>query len=205
MTLSSSQAGPVRDRFFEGRGGPGGRLTHCMVCAGNGQAAAVGPAGLAAIRKFVSAGKGYIGTCGGSFLGIQHVGFYLPTEHTPCGDVSRQDKLTQPHCTPATQEPFDRGDGNVLVEFTQAGLAQLRLPRARFGGNTTIFYAQGPIVKAAALPPWVAQLAFYRSEIHSKHTANTTGEMVGTVSFCVCLFMREFTAGICLLMFSSRK
>ena len=42
------------------------------------------------------------------------------------------------------------------------------------------FYGQGPIVKKDAFPPWVQQLAFYRTEIHSKHTANTTGEMVGT-------------------------
>jgi putative intracellular protease/amidase len=94
--------------------------------SGNGQAAAVTPAGLVALRKFVAAGKGYIGTCGGSFLGLQHVGFYLPAKHTPCGDVSSSDKTTQPHCAPATQEPWDRGDGDVLVEFTQAGLAQVR-------------------------------------------------------------------------------
>ena len=171
--------------------------------SGNGQAAAVGPAGLVALRKFVAAGKGYIGTCGGSFLGLQHVGFYLPPKHAPCGDVSKADKLLQPHCTPLTQEPFDRGDGDVQVEFTQAvssdtfsicapsvsltpkvslfqGLEQLSLPPAQFSGNVTIFYGQGPIVKGDAFPPFVKQLAFYRSEIHSRHTANTTGEMLNT-------------------------
>ena len=48
------------------------------------------------------AGRGYIGTCGGSFLGLQHVGFYLPANHTPCGDPNKA------HCTPITQEPWDR-------------------------------------------------------------------------------------------------
>ena len=148
--------------------------------SGNGQAAAVGPAGLVALRKFVAAGKGYIGTCGGSFLGLQHVGFYLPPKHVPCGDVSKADKLLQPHCTPLTQEPFDRGDGDVQVEFTLEGLNLLSLPPAQFSGNVTIFYGQGPIVKGDAFPPFVKQLAFYRSEIHSRHTANTTGEMVNT-------------------------
>ena len=151
-----------------------------MDFAGNGQASAVGPEGLVALRKFVSAGKGYIGTCGCSFLGLQHVGFYLPPSHAPCGDVSPDDKLLQPHCTPPTQEPFDRGDGDVLVEFTQAGLAQLNLPPSKFSGNVTIFYGQGPIVRGDAFPLWVQQLAFYSSEIHSKHTVNTTGEMVNT-------------------------
>ena len=106
--------------------------------SGNGQASAVTPAGLTALRNFVSAGGGYIGTCGGSFLGLQHVGFYLPAKHAACGNVSPADKLLQPHCSPATQEPFDRGDGNVLVEFTQTGLTQLNLPPAKFSGNVTM-------------------------------------------------------------------
>ena len=143
--------------------------------SGNGQAGAVGAAGLEALRRFVSAGKGYIGTCGGSFLGLQHVGFYLPSNHTPsCG------LKPLPHCTPTTQQPWDRGDGDVLIEFTQAGLEQLNLPPSTYGGNVTIFYGQGPIVKPEALLSTVSQLAFYRTEIHSKHPAETTGEMVNT-------------------------
>ena len=39
--------------------------------SGNGQAKAIGLAGLEALRKFVQAGGGYIGTCGGAFLGLQ--------------------------------------------------------------------------------------------------------------------------------------
>ena len=46
----------------------------------------VDPTGLVALRKFVAAGKGYIGTCGGSFLGLPHVGFYLPPQHAPARD-----------------------------------------------------------------------------------------------------------------------
>ena len=73
-----------------------------------------------------------------------------------------------------------RGDGDVLVEFTQSGLEQLGLSPSTYGGNVTIFYGQGPIVKGDALPPSVKQLAFYRTEIHSKHSAETTGEMIDT-------------------------
>ena len=38
-----------------------------------------------------------------------------------------------------------------MVEFTQAGLAQLNLPASRFSGNVTIFYGQGPIATLVAL------------------------------------------------------
>lgn len=41
--------------------------------SGGGQARAIGEEGLVALRRFVGAGRGYIGTCGGAFLGIQHV------------------------------------------------------------------------------------------------------------------------------------
>ena len=41
--------------------------------SGGGQARAIGEEGLVALRQFVGAGRGYIGTCGGAFLGIQHV------------------------------------------------------------------------------------------------------------------------------------
>jgi len=68
--------------------------------SGSGQSTAVGLAGLAALREFVAAGKGYIGTCGGAFLGLQHVRFY---GHGPKG------------LGPPTQEPWDRGHGVVQV------------------------------------------------------------------------------------------
>ena len=45
--------------------------------SGNGQAKAVGLKGLEALRKFVQAGGGYMGTCGGAFLGLQVGGFRL--------------------------------------------------------------------------------------------------------------------------------
>ena len=80
--------------------------------SGNGQAEAIGPAGIAALRKFVAAGGGYIGTCGGAFLGLQHALFYGD------GPLGRG---------PPTQEPFDRGHGNVSVEFSPTGLRELKL------------------------------------------------------------------------------
>ena len=133
--------------------------------SGNGQAKGVGDAGLAALRTFVRSGKGYIGTCGGAFLALQHVQLYGsgPKGHGP-----------------TTQEPFDRGDGNVSVAFTPRALAMLVLPSDWRGTNVTISYDQGPIVKAADLPGEVVQLAFFKTEVHKKHANQTTGEMVGT-------------------------
>jgi glutamine amidotransferase-like uncharacterized protein len=138
--------------------------------SGNGQAAAIGDAGMAAVRNFVSSGGGYIGTCGGAFLGIQHIKFYGNGPNGPSGRG------------PPTQEPFDRGHGTVNVEFTKDGVADLGLDVSIFGGNknVTIMYWQGPIVKTVDLPKNVSKLAFFRTEIHSKHTNETTGEMVNT-------------------------
>ena len=135
--------------------------------SGNGQANAVGESGLAALRRFVAAGGGFVGTCGGAFLGLQHAHFYGD------GPAGRG---------PPTQEPFDRGHGNVSVEFTMQGLSALQLgdETGPFGGNVTIMYWQGPIVQPTDMPTNVSQLAFFRTEIHSRHTNETSGEMVNT-------------------------
>ena len=126
--------------------------------SGNGQASAITDVGIAAVRTFHESGGGYIGTCGGAFLGIQHIMFY--------GNPP-----------PPTQEPFDRGDGAVQVEFSAGGESTLGL---NYTCNVTIIYAQGPIVKADDFPPTVQVFATFRSEIHSNHPNQTTGEMVNT-------------------------
>jgi len=132
--------------------------------SGNGQSEAIGPVGISALQAFVKAGRGYIGTCGGAFLALQHVKFY--------GDPA-----------PPTQEPWNRGHGDVKVEFTAQGLTQLDLPKGSYGGNLTIMYWQGPIVKTSDFTkyaPAVKPLAYFRTEIHSGQPNKTTGEMVNT-------------------------
>ena len=126
--------------------------------SGNGQATAIGTKGLDAVRNFVKNGGGYIGTCGGAFLGIQHLMFY--------GNPP-----------PPTQEPFDRGHGEVQVEFQSLGLSELHL---NYTKNVTIVYWQGPIVKTKDFPEDVQILAIFRTEIHSRHTNQTTGQMINT-------------------------
>lgn len=132
--------------------------------SGNGMAKALGEDGLASVRSFVSAGGGYMGTCGGAFLGISHLYFY--GEGAGSG--------------PPTQEPWDRGHGPVQVEFTEKGLKDIALDPVQFGGNVTVMYWQGPIVKPRDFPSNVSVLSWFRTEIHSQHTSETTGEMVNT-------------------------
>jgi len=122
------------------------------------QATAIGEDGLAAIKEFVASGGGYIGTCAGAVLAITYLRFY--------GDVP-------------TKQPWDRGAGNVEVEFTTSGLQDLRL-NAKAHSCLTVLYGQGPIVAPESLPPTVRILANFRTEIHSKHTDQTKGAMVGT-------------------------
>eukprot|EP00756_Hemistasia_phaeocysticola_P047134 Hpha_TRINITY_DN21064_c0_g1::TRINITY_DN21064_c0_g1_i1::g.103375::m.103375 len=128
--------------------------------SGGGQARAINTTGLAAVRSFVEAGGGYIGTCGGAFLAIQHLLLY--------GSPA-----------PKTQEPWNRGHGAVQVEFSATGRQTLGLGE-KYEGNVTIIYWQGPIVKPEDFPEYVQVFATYRTEIHSLHTNETTGEMINT-------------------------
>lgn len=133
--------------------------------SGNGQAKAIGAAGIEAVRNHVRGGGGYIGTCGGAFLGLSHIRFY---GDGPAGNG------------PVTQEPWDRGHGVVQIEFTAQGRSELLLEASTFGGNVSIMYWQGPIVKDKDLPTNVTRLGYFRTEIHTGHPGSTTGEMVNT-------------------------
>ncbi|GMI19722.1 hypothetical protein TeGR_g1070 [Tetraparma gracilis] len=130
--------------------------------SGTGQANAIGEVGLALILSWVNAGGAYIGTCAGAFLGMSHIGFYGEPAGFP------------------TQEPWDRGDGNVSVEVLDRGFEDLGLDRDAFAGNVTIMYEEGPVVKASDLPADVNLLALFRTEIASNHPEETEGEMLGT-------------------------
>ena len=95
-----------------------------------------------AVRAFVAAGGGYIGTCGGAFLGLQHLFFFGEGPLGPAG-----------HRGPPTQEPFDRGHGDVQVEFTPQGLEQIHLPPATYSGNVTIMCEYMPPITSSTPPP----------------------------------------------------
>ena len=110
--------------------------------SGTGQANALGAAGQAAVKSFVHGGGGYVGTCGGAFLAIKHLGLY--------GEPS-----------PPTVEPWARGHGPVSVEFTLKGVSSLQLSHSEYGGdkNVTIEYWQGPIIASADLTKYSPQVS----------------------------------------------
>lgn len=114
---------------------------------GSTQAEALGLAGMAAVRAFVAGGGGYIGTCGGAFLALKGLLLYGP------GPDGRG---------PPAQE---LGAGTVKMEFTEQAIRDLALDRKALSGNVTIFYTDGPVVAAEALPPGVDVLAWYRTKL----------------------------------------
>jgi len=137
--------------------------------SGSGQSDALGAAGRAAVVDFVRRGGGYIGTCGGTFLGMEHLKLY--------GDPP-----------PPTVEPWARGHGPVSMEFNAEGVASLQLGSVYSNRNVTIEYWQGPIVATANVPPSVSILSYFRTEIHSGHPNQTTGTMVNTPAMTSATF-----------------
>ena len=149
--------------------------------SGGGEDHGIGPKGADAVRAFVQAGGGYLGICGGAYLaGSLKIIKYVK------------------------KEPWDRGDGDILLTWSDAGRASLQLGPEHdlpgwglgdgpaFAGNLsasgyaegtnmTIHYGQGPIFADEANPAYT-RLATYETEIHSKHPKETTGQMVGTAA-----------------------
>ena len=161
ITEKNCTAALLTTEFFDLVIFPGG--------SGTGQADALGPSGMAAVRSFVRKGGGYVGTCGGAFLAMAHLDLYG-------GPVP-------------TVEPWARGHGPVSVQFTPNGVSSLQLPGIYGDGkNVTIEYWQGPIVATADLPPFVNVLSFFRTEIHNEHTNQTTGTMVNTPAMTSALY-----------------
>jgi glutamine amidotransferase-like uncharacterized protein len=96
--------------------------------SGTGQANAIGEVGLALILSWVNAGGAYIGTCAGAFLGMSYVphpeSSPKPSALTLSFARSHIGFYGEPAGFP-TQEPWDRGDGNVSVEVLDRGFEDL--------------------------------------------------------------------------------
>lgn len=116
---------------------------------GSKEAAGLGSEGLEAVKAFVAAGGGYIGTCAGAFLGMKSLLFYGAGSSGSGPPVQ------------------SLGEGLVDVGFSELGLQQLHLDPKVFGGNVSIFYEGGPVVAASDLPSNVSVLAWYRSPVPS--------------------------------------
>jgi len=123
--------------------------------------------GIQKVRDFVRNGGGYIGVCAGGYLSTYNFTWSLKI------------------LSSGVKEPWDRGMGNVTIQFSDKGLKTLNL--TGYQGLVPIYYGQGPILRPMQLPdlPSYTPLAVYKSEIHSKHTNVTTGQMVNTDAIVV--------------------
>ena len=80
----------------------------------------------------------------------------------------------------AAAEPWDRGHGYVEMLFSDAAIALFKLdPSVYSGKNITVLYWQGPIASKIGPAANYTTHALFTSEIHSGHTAYTTGQMLG--------------------------
>jgi hypothetical protein len=87
-------------------------------------------------------------------------------------------------------EPWDRGHGEVDVQWTAEAVAMLRLPAVYAQRPFSVHYYQGPILDRAYAGNYSAG-ALFMTEIHSKHPELTTGQMVGTPA----MFKTTYGAG----------
>ena len=159
--------------------------THDLVIfpggSGGGESTAIGADGAAAVKAFVAAGKGYLGVCAGGYLAgtAACCDGVIPGY---CGGKSGCAKSSYALglIDYGVAEPWDRGHGPVLVSYADETIAMLGLDAAKYAGkNVSVLYYQGPIMSSLYTGKYTAGATF-ETEIHSGHTAYTTGQMVGT-------------------------
>lgn len=143
---------------------------------GSGEAAAIGPAGANAVRAFVSAGGGYLGTCAGGYL----AGTSSCCDHAMPGFCGGQVGCSRsPYAMGLVDmgvaEPWSRGHGYVVMRFTDAAVAMLQLDAAKYGRgtNVSILYYQGPVQDRSYTQANFTADALFVTEIHSLHTKDT--------------------------------
>lgn len=152
--------------------------------SGSGESAGIGAAGGAAVRAFVAAGGGYLGTCAGGYLAGNSSCCAVPMAGY-CGGATGCAKSPSALglVDMGVAEPWDRGHGVVEMTFSDAAVAMLQLDAEKYGGgrNVSILYWQGPIQSRLYAGDFTVD-ALFRSEIAANHPQWTRGEMVGTPS-----------------------
>ncbi len=127
--------------------------------SGSKQGNAIGEAGRAEVQRFVRAGGGYLGICGGAYLACSKFSWGL-------GLLDAQ----------TVSSKWKRGQGDVQIEITAAGQRLTSLPAER----RDIRYANGPIIKPAGrtdLAPY-EPLAIFRTEL--AENGSPVGAMVNS-------------------------
>jgi len=129
--------------------------------SGNGENTSLTPDGSNIVREFIWNGGGYIGICAGGFEAIQHL------------------KIIKAN----VRQPYDRGAGNLTVEFNEQGTRALG-----YSGNETIYYHWGPVVDPPADSGNFTALSYYRTETHTRHPNKTTGQQINTPAMFTSLY-----------------
>lgn len=127
--------------------------------SGSKQAAGIGEAGRAEVRKFVENGGGYVGICAGAYLACS--GFTWSLGVLDAKTVSNK---------------WRRGAGDVKIEVHAPGAAATGIS----AGEQTVRYVNGPVIQPAGredVPDYEA-LATFRTELAENGTPK--GAMVNT-------------------------
>ncbi len=127
--------------------------------SGSKQAAGLGEAGKAEVRKFVRNGGGYLGICAGAYLACS--GFDWSLGILDARTVSNK---------------WRRGVGDVKIEVLAPGPAATGVP----AGEQTVRYANGPIIKPAGRDDIAdyESLATFRTEL--AENGSPVGAMVNS-------------------------
>ena len=136
--------------------------------SGSGQAKSLEPAGRAKVREFVGRGGGYLGICGGAYLG------------TSCYPWS----LNIVNAKVIDREHWNRGDPTpVTLELTPLGQQRLDPPKP----EVTCIYHQGPLLGPDDKPglPAYQALATFGSEVTQR---GPKGVMIGTTAIAQTVF-----------------
>jgi glutamine amidotransferase-like uncharacterized protein len=152
--------------------------------SGSSISAGIGAAGGAAVRSFVAAGGGYLGTCAGGYLAGNSSCCAVPMAGY-CGGATgcAKSQSALGLVDMGVAEPWDRGHGYVGMAYSDAAVAMLQLDAVKYGGgrNVSILYWQGPIQSRLYAGAYTVD-ALFRSEIAANHPQWTRGEMAGTPS-----------------------
>jgi putative intracellular protease/amidase len=159
-----AQAGGFQVTIFKAADTAGGLLENKEVViftggSGSKQGNALGDAGREAVKKFVEAGGGYLGICGGAYLACSKFPWAL-------GLLDAQ----------TVSPKWRRGAGQVQIEMTALGQQLTTLPATA----RDIRYDNGPILRPAGrtdLAPY-EPLAIFRTEVAENGTP--VGAMVNS-------------------------
>jgi hypothetical protein len=109
------------------------------------ESGAIGPTGLAAVKAFVAAGGGYVGTCAGAYLAITAECCDTAVSGYCNGTTGCfKDPWALGLVNVASANPWARGHGLVNLTFSDAAVEMLQLPAGALARPTAVYSSDGP-------------------------------------------------------------